>query len=1065
MKKLLCGLLLVSSVMLYACGGSGTETLLNPTPAPDAGATLSNPTLQAGLPAIDSLDQDPGRMTSVVGPGWYRLDLLNRSFGGNEQGVSDDDPAIDIAGAGSNGYCVFGVHGFDGDNYPTGLRTDVSSVNGEYFLAHTNYVTGRWDTAGPFTDSTTYEYPEVSQYSNPDNFVSKYTNHFVAIIVPDGSDLQLDMLQLGVDGGDVGPEAVPQMYDRSSEAHLSMVWLHSASYLDPDFAGYSVSRAPFPAGAFVKLTEENIFDTYFNDADAELDKAYLYRVTTWDTSGNSADSFAFPGHRETGATTEPVCVVNMPNGPLTGPVQVHFDLSDSFDNDGDAFTDYEFDLGQGLGKTNQLNPELDVTLQPGCYSLRFTVTAGGNTDYQYRQLKVYPQWESASNLIDAGTPLVYRNFAPRSFYDPASEKAVFLYADSTVPSLVSLTVDSSGNIGRYDMMHPFDDPQLLCSEPQLVNGIWTFFVANSTRLFSCQWHDNEIVPLYQIGANTDSATTAMFTDSNNDTWAVYQKLNIGFDIVATNLSTFQEVILIPGLISGKFFDAEWNPDADALDLVYSGSGSTDWLRWSPVVGPASSAVVNAADSEFVDIELDPTTGRPAVLLHNGVSILYSELKDDNSSWEIAGKVDPVDPDWVQSNLVFRDGNAYCYIGDNPGDSKLYRRNGLNWDVVNTADFADGGLFCNMTYIPSLPGFIVFDIAGDWATRITLMQEDGSESQLQLEEGWAHYGLELSAASSATEIHLLHKPLTNYAHWTSPDGVAWTETTDAGLGFGGKIVGDQNGEIYTSLINGGNTYLRHWVDPAWVDVEINPISNGSLPIIYGQGHALVFGNFNGDAFPDEFHYKRNLDAAFTFPTESDAIWDGAFAGAGTHEAKLLIRFGGVNFDEGDFGLMDTGGQIDYLFDPSFQFFDDAWAQGRHMEGAFYRNIYGSAREVFYVAYGPMSGPVRVWRNPEGEFQYANFDAVWPEIDLVDYRRTVSAMTAWGDTAVGIGNNYNGHTLFFEWDNFGDFEELPLPAALLNETASHHELVVGPDGRWHIIYRDYANDDLRIISTVN
>ena len=53
-------------------------------------------------------------------------------------------------------------------------------------------------------------------------------------------------------------------------------------------------------------------------------------------------------------------------------------------------------------------------------------------------------------------------------------------------------------------------------------------------------------------------------------------------------------------------------------------------------------------------------------------------------------------------------------------------------------------------------------------------------------------------------------------------------------------------------------------------------------------------------------------------------------------------------------------------------------------------------------------------------------------------------------------------FFEWSNFGDWEQLPLPQGMHDD--SLHELVIGPDGRWHIIYRDYVNDDLRIISTV-
>ena len=73
-----------------------------------------------------------------------------------------------------------------------------------------------------------------------------------------------------------------------------------------------------------------------------------------------------------------------------------------------------------------------------------------------------------------------------------------------------------------------------------------------------------------------------------------------------------------------------------------------------------------------------------------------------------------------------------------------------------------------------------------------------------------------------------------------------------------------------------------------------------------------------------------------------------------------------------------------------------------------------------------------------------------------------MTARGNTAVGIGSGALGDVGFFEWSNYGDWEALPVPDGM--EHGSLHELVVGPDGRWHIIYRDYVNDDLRILSTI-
>ncbi|MCB1186047.1 hypothetical protein KDL29_02675 [bacterium] len=1018
--------------------------------------------LSDSLPDPAALVTEPARDLSVAAPGWYTFDLQYRNFGGAEQGVSEDLPAIDIAGSGSSGFCIFGAQGFDGDSYPTGIRADVSDVVGEYYLLHTNYVDGRWMTAGPFTESVTYEYPEVSEYSGPEILASKYTNHFVAILVPDGSSLQLDMLQLGVDGGSEGPFPVLAVNHKSNEDIVTIVWYHSPDYNEPDFAGYSVERSDFPVGEFSTISSENIFESHYNDDTAVDGKTYMYRMRTWDTAGNSALSMAIPAWRAMGITDGLVCEVDMPRGPLVGPVEVTFDMSGSFDNDGDPINDYYFNFGPGLGEINQANPVLTVTLQPGCYLMRFTVKIGGDTDSRIRMLKVYPEWETDSQLIDDGTPIFLRYSLSRSFYDPDSEKVVFLFSDVSTPSLVSITVDKDGNVDRKDVPHLFPEPLVLMSEPVYVDGTWQFGAAYGFGFMICSWHDNEIVPNYLVTNNTDTAYTSMVTDGQGSVWLLYQEINVGYDLKIINLDTLAEVTLVPNALAGTFFDAEWNEAEEAIDLVYSGNGSTEWMRWSPVIGPMGSFSISAADSGFVDVENNPDTGRPTALITDGPNIRFSELNPDNMTWTAPLPVDPIDPDWTFSKLLYRDGNAYCYLGQNPGGSTLYRRNGANWDVINDADFADGGYYNSMAFNPTVPGFYVLDSALDYKTRLTLMQENGDEQELWASDGWSRYGLELSAASSNTEIHLMHKPIDRYVHWTSPDGDTWTETSDAGIGEGGKIVSDGNGEIYSSLKDGATAFLRHWVDPAWVVIENNPISADTVPIIYGQHNELMFGNFDGNMVPDEFHWKENLAVPVVFNTPTTEIADGAFAGVDVSSMKLLVLYGSPDPNNCDLGLMNKVGELDYLCDPSYAAYDDDWTRGKHIEGAVYYNRYTGPREVFYVAYGPNAGFSRIVRNPFSEWDVDTFGFPTSEIEVVLNKRSLSATTAWGGTSVAIGARMLKGIEFFEWSNFGEWEQLPLPQGMHDD--SLHELVVGPDGRWHIIYRDYVNDDLRIISTV-
>ena len=79
-----------------------------------------------------------------------------------------------------------------------------------------------------------------------------------------------------------------------------------------------------------------------------------------------------------------------------------------------------------------------------------------------------------------------------------------------------------------------------------------------------------------------------------------------------------------------------------------------------------------------------------------------------------------------------------------------------------------------------------------------------------------------------------------------------------------------------------------------------------------------------------------------------------------------------------------------------------------------------------------------------------------------RRSVSAGYAWGGSAVGLIASYDGEDVWFEWDNFGDWEDLPVPTGL--EHASQPELIVGRDGRWHIVYRHLFTGQIHCLSSL-
>ena len=124
------------------------------------------------------------------------------------------------------------------------------------------------------------------------------------------------------------------------------------------------------------------------------------------------------------------------------------------------------------------------------------------------------------------------------------------------------------------------------------------------------------------------------------------------------------------------------------------------------------------------------------------------------------------------------------------------------------------------------------------------------------------------------------------------------------------------------------------------------------------------------------------------------------------------------------------------------------------------------EVAWVVSSNFLAPMRIERDylstgwtTELPYAGAGLDARPHE---VDYRRTVSADMAWGFTAVGLMSNFGGSDVIFEWSNYGEWENLPLPEGIEHMTMP--ELVVGTDGRWHILYHNYELDRMMCISTL-
>jgi hypothetical protein len=86
---------------------------------------------------------------------------------------------------------------------------------------------------------------------------------------------------------------------------------------------------------------------------------------------------------------------------------------------------------------------------------------------------------------------------------------------------------------------------------------------------------------------------------------------------------------------------------------------------------------------------------------------------------------------------------------------------------------------------------------------------------------------------------------------------------------------------------------------------------------------------------------------------------------------------------------------------------------------------------------------------------------------DVRHSVSGDLTKGAAVISLLSDYYGEEPYLEWSNFGSYEQLAMPpqiSAANGVYASVPELIVGVDGRLHIIYHDLATDNIKVISTL-
>ncbi|MBN2081346.1 hypothetical protein JW859_03970 [bacterium] len=1083
---------------LTACGGSKTALLAPDVPVDSSSAPAAEEA--AGLPGLAELPE-PNHDVSAIGPGWCEINpkqTLRRA--GGQPSLPGQ---IVLAAEGQTAFAIYGLMGFDGDSFPTSVRLDLADVAGNYFIAFSDYVSGGWRFTGSYVGPATVEIPGLDGYTDPSAYVSQRGWHYFAIIIPDGGGVTVNGVEVGVDGGTLGPYMPTALDGQGGEHGFYLRWAHSASVLAADFAGYRLQRAPLAAGEFADLTDELITVAWFHDETAELDVSYRYRIAAVDTSGNLSDWDTLINGPVTGDASYPVVDVEIPRGPFYAPTEITLDLSGSFDPDGHATDYYGVQLYNSPVSINGMDPQITVTLQPGTYWLVAKYSAGGYEMRTYVPVIAYPRWQNESVVVKEPDPagLEARLRSPRGGLLPGTERMVICGLDRTMPGLVFWVENEAGGSFEpllrpaYTNPESAFDPFLAVSyigEPVVLGDSLCFPVCmmDSFMLACCDGTDTVII---NIGTRSGSAAVSAVTDGDA-AWLIYERVGGGAHSLIANRvgGTGNSHELVGNLEDGlSNIDAVYNTanrQAEIAVRFWDGANNiTHWLQWDPaldVVGLDHTLGI-AVSTGPVDIEIDPATNEAAVLfgLNDGITQYhYYTTHLGLGAWSANLAIDNSANNRPACDLLFAGDRAYAYFGLLTGVSALYELDG-GWSARNTTSLGnDPGMQLVLFDDPESDAFVVLDGDSDENFRLLRMLDDGSDALYEFElptsEG---QGFEMYGIGGADGLHAIwHSASTSVGrHVTSPDGETWTTQADLpGLSNALDLTTNVLGEVYVSYVNPmtNDAQLRYWDGADFVLQEtIGGCEIGHRPFL--SRHTLspdIHWMVDRDVPPHTMYFVHgNVNDGFSTTTDvlSDfPVWTGAaLPGWGMVDRRYMVITGGAAMDEGLLGFQKSyDGTFEPYVHPLFSYPLNCLVAretfGKTLDTAAYIGPeFNQYYEVCWAAQGESFNPFRL-EMTFPLFGEAKTTPLNMDLNLLhdDLRRTVSSATAWGPTAVGLISNLGSTQNIFEWSNFGGWENLPLPDGL--DYMTMPELVVGYDGRWHLLYKNYRTDQIMCRSTL-
>lgn len=1081
--------------LLLALSGCGKSANLADPPAPDPGpAAACTPVALPGLPALAGLP--PGREFSMIGPGWTAIAPQETVKSGNC--ALGPDTALTLNAAGGMAYAVYGSAGFDGDNGPTSARITMSSITGQYYVGFSDYVAGAWRFAGPFNNTATIEIPlrggdSSTDYLSPRAFTSPAGTCYFVVALPAGGLLTLTGVELGVQGGVLGPAWTSFESLSGGAAGCLAHWWPSASRLDPDFAGYILERAPLLYGDYARLGPGVIAGEYFLDATAVVDVAYRYRVAAVDASGNQSLWSNRNGGGATGTLVNPVPVLHAPRGPFYSPAPVTLDLSASYDPEGVGITDYAFSFLLYPAGVNGPGPTATFTLPPGCHIIIGQVTTGdGRVSSVQAYVKVYPSWQSTPAVVATPDPAATqpRLVDIRCALQPGTMRPVLFGAENATRSC-SVWYELPGGTFTAQRV-PLLDPISATGEPVTVGDALLFPAASGT-MFQLAVFEAGAMRWIRPGIAVDGFSSVAAGVAPGEMLYLFVAQDTGgiIDLTALNLSAPGSTgqIVAPNIVGLNAVAAAYNSATSCFDIVYSTPVDTRWVRWDPATNTlAASGVISLLSSSLIDIEQHPATGRPGVARFDTVTLrwIYTEL-NAALAWIADELVDNSGANSQRGDLAYgANGNAFMYFATVPGQAHLHERGAVaTWVPRNTPAYAAAsGQDSALVNLPETDEFIAVDRpAGNHVIlgRLTdapaeTIVTDIAPFQALLNNIQGAAGTVDTTVHGDEELHVIFNDSMAWDmnHYTSTNGGSSWSPQPTTTFRDSDVAATVEGGVYVTNNVALNHELHFW-DPVAGAFVLYTIAPGSL-----RDSFLCAGMAGPDVTWTSYddvntltYTKGHFGVA---PTVTSAVanvipvWSGAGDAVGFSTIYCVLA-GGAAYNESK--LMwgpAADGALNTISDSfaveALEAYDVPPVCIKQTAACSYYSLRDSMglalpNMALWTTYGPF---LDAQRYDISLLMGSSATALALDVDLTqdEPRRSASAACAAGWTAVGLVSLLDGGRAYFEWSNYGEWERLELPPAL--STACNPELIVGRDGRWHVVYWDWITDRVMCLNSL-